>query len=683
MIREITWICPSCRTTAPIAPSNRFDPNTYRAACPTCNGVGSLIQPNPEKLIIAPEKPLCGGAMHSPGFFPKGYLCQPGNHGYDIIQAFAARHGFDPASTPWRKVPEEVRNMFYIGDPEPLEVIFHSRSGRISTSTLKFPGFYGWIRDWDVGGTYTDTIPCPTCHGARLRPEYLAVKLHGFNIHELNTMSLSKLREIINQIKSPIDHPAKANLKTAKRRLDFLNKVGLSYLHLGRVAASLSAGEAQRIKLAGLLGSEITNLTVLLDEPSRGLHPREVIALFDALADLSKKGNTVIVVEHDLEIIDRADHIIDMGPGPGAFGGEIVAEGSPDEMRETDTITGRWLREQFKKVTPRYRKPKKWMRIHGARENNLKGEDVKIPLNVLVGVCGVSGSGKSTLIIDTLSRVLDPVKHTTSVAKEPLEPGVHDSIINKPRKTLTIDQTRKGIRSPSKFLRIEKKIVRLFAESPDAISLGLDEKKLGRRCSVCRGSGTKHIDLGFLPDLNIECETCGGTGYRPEAWDVRLQGYSLPEINQLTIQEVYEIFKEEPAVAKSLRAAIDVGLGYLVLHQPGYSLSGGEAQRLRIAAELSKKSSKDILYIFDEPTLGQHIEDVARLSGVLQRLVDEGNSVLIVEHHPSLLAQCDWIIELGPEGGEKGGHIIATCPPSELYDTPTAPYIERLLEESI
>jgi len=683
MTRENTWRCPSCETTATIAPSNRFDPNTYRAACPTCNGVGSLVRPNPDKLITDPVKPLCGGAMHSPGFFPKGYLCQPGNNGYYIVQAFAARHGFDPSTTPWKDVPEVVRQMFYTGDPEPLEVTFHSRTGRISTRTVDFPGFYGWVRDWDVGGTYTDTIQCPTCKGARLKPEYLAVKLQGYNIHEFNNMPLSKLYDIINQVEAPVNHPAESNLKTCQRRLEFLNKVGLGYLHLGRVAASLSAGEAQRVKLAGLLGSEITNLTVLLDEPSRGLHPREVNAMFDALAELRNEGNTVIVVEHDLEIIERADHIIDMGPGPGAMGGEIVAEGSPDEIKKTDSITGLWLREHNKKVAPRNRKPRKWMTIQGAKENNLKGELVKIPLGVLVGVCGVSGSGKSTLIIDTLGRVLDPVKHTTSVAKEPLDPGEHDSITNKPNKTQIIDQTRKGIRSPARFLRVDTKLVRLFAESPDAYSLGLDEKKLSRKCNVCRGSGTTRIDMGFLPDIYTECETCHGTGYSPEAWNVRLHGYSLPELNQLTIQEVYELFKDEPAVAEPLKAAMDVGLGYLVLHQPGYSLSGGEAQRLRIATELSKKSSKDTLYILDEPTLGQHLDDVARLSEVLQRLVDEGNSVLVVEHHPSLLAQCDWLIELGPEGGENGGHVIASGPPSELHDTPTGPYVERLLEESI
>ncbi len=679
MTRENTWRCPACGEKAPIAPSNRFDPNTYRAACPTCNGVGSLQKPNPEKLIIAPDKPLCVGAMHSPGFFPKGYLCQPGNNGYDIVQAFAARHGFNPSETPWSKVPEEIRDMFYYGDPEPLRVTFSSKSGRVYTRDVVFPGFYGWVRDWDIGGTYTDNIPCPACHGARLRPEYLAVTLAGYNIHQLNNLSLRDLREVVNTLSIPEHHPAAPSLRTGKRRLEFLNRVGLGYLHLGRVAASLSAGEAQRIKLAGLLGSEITSLTVLLDEPSRGLHPREVDALFTALAELRDEGNTVIVVEHDLGLIGNADHIIEVGPGPGVRGGEIVAVGSPEDIKASDTATGRWIRDQKHAGKPRKRLPLKWMTITGAGENNLKAEPVKIPLNCLVGVCGVSGSGKSTLIIDTIGRILSPVQHTTSTAREPLEPGAYESLTGVPERTLIVDQTRKGIQSPAKYLGLDKQLLKIFADSPDAHIHGYDEKKLGKRCSVCRGSGYDRIDMGFLPDIYTECETCSGTGYSPEAWDVKLKGVTLPEVNNLTISQVYELFNEYPRLKTLLKPVIDVGLGYLVLHQPGYSLSGGEAQRLKIAAELAKKKKQDTLYILDEPTLGQHMEDVKRLIGVLQRLVDDGNSVIVVEHHPMLLAECDWLIELGPEGGEDGGYLIASCPPDKLRDTPTAPYVEEML----
>jgi excinuclease ABC subunit A len=618
--------------------------------------------------------------MHSPGFFPKGYLCKPGNNGYDMVLAFATRYEFDPAMTPWNEVPEDVRNMFYYGDPTPLVVTFRSRSGRVSLRTLNFPGFYGWVRDWDAGGTYTDNIICPSCNGARLKPEYLAVKLQGYNIHQLSTMPLFKLFETTTKIQLSRTHRAHPNLQIIQRRLGFLNKVGLGYIKLNRVSSTLSAGEAQRVKLAGLLGSEITNLTVILDEPSRGLHPKEVNALFEALSDLRNMGNTVIVVEHDLEIIEKADHIIDMGPGPGIRGGEIVFKGPPEEIKTANSITGKWLSKQspvaYRKLSP----PSKWMIIEGAEENNLKGETIKIPLNLLVGICGVSGSGKSTLIIDTIGRILAPTKHTTSVAREPLEPGKHKAILNRPKKTLIVDQTKEGIQSPAKFLKIDKPIIKAYADGPEAQALGLDERKLGARCSVCRGSGFKRTDMGFLPDIYTNCEICNGTGYSPEAWDVSLKGYRLPEINQLTITEVYELFKDTPRVAEPLKAAIDVGLGYLVLHQPGYSLSGGEAQRLKIAAELAKKTGKGTLYILDEPTLGQHMEDVDRLIQVLHRLVVEGNSVIVVEHHPTVLTNCDWIIELGPKGGEAGGYIIASCPPTEVKDTPTAPFIKKLLE---
>ena len=683
MERREVWVCPRCGESAPIASSNRFDPNTYRAACPTCNGVGSIQQPNPSKLIVNPNKPLCEGAMYSPGFFPKGYLCQPGNNGYYIVQAFADRYGFSTTTTPWIEVPENVRNKFYFGDPEPLKVSFHGRTGRTYSRTIKFRGFYGWIRDWDIGGTYTDTVVCSTCNGARLRPEYLAVKLGGYDIHELSTMSLSQLKNVIDELETPNNHITASNLTTLKRRLEFLNNVGLGYLNLARIAATLSAGEAQRVKLAGLLGSELTNLTVLLDEPSRGLHPSEVNVLTSALTELRDKGNTVIIVEHDLGIIEKADHIIDMGPGPGVRGGEIVFEGTTEEIKASSSLTGKWLARNLIVGKHRRREPVKWMTIKGARENNLKGETVRIPLGVLVGVCGVSGSGKSTLIIDTLGRVLDPIKHTTSVAREPLEPGAHDAITNKPKKARIIDQTRKGIQNPAKYLGVEKKLIKLYADSPDAHALGLDEKKISKRCNVCRGSGVIRLDMGFLPDIIEKCETCNGTGYTLEAWDVRLRDYTLPEVNLLTISEVYEIFKDERSIADTLKAAIDVGLGYLVLSQPGTSLSGGEAQRLRIAAELAKKKDKDTLYILDEPTLGQHMEDIGRLIIVLERLVDEGNSVIIVEHHPSLLAFCDWLIELGPTGGEKGGYVIASCSPENIRGTPTAPYIKKQLENVV
>jgi excinuclease ABC subunit A len=693
------WLCPNCQTTAPIAKPRHFSPSTYAAACLKCHGVGTLRKPNPAKLIIDPTKPLCGGAMHSPGFFPKGYLCKPFNGGYDIVQALAERYGFDTSQTPWNEMTPEAQHAFLFGDPEPLTVAFHSRTGRVTTRTVTCPGFFGWIRDWDVGGTYTDTEPCSECHGARLRPEILAVTLNGYTIHELSEMALCELARIIegldhNRVKStPTDSHRSAivaSLRTLHQRMRFLLKVGLGYVHLNRVSGTLSAGEAQRIKLARLLGSGLTSLTILLDEPTRGLHPCEVDALLEALLELrgngdTATGNTVIVVEHDPTLIRAADHLIDVGPGAGAAGGEIVARGSPEQVAQADTITAHWLHPRSTKTntSERRREPQGWLTIHGARANNLCGDKVRLPLGVIVGVCGVSGSGKSTLLIDTLGRALAPRKQTTSVAYEPVEPGEHDRIEGAPKRAILVDQARRGIYSPANFLGLNNPLYTLYAAGEDAQALGLDKKQIGQHCSACGGGGTIRIDMGFLPDVHATCDACRGTGYRPEAWQVRLHGVALPDLFSLTIDEVYDLLQDEDKVARPLAAARDVGLGYLVLRQPGHALSGGEAQRLKIAKELCRPTKSETLYILDEPTVGLHMEDVAQLGQVLHHLVElGGHTVAIVEHHPHLLSACDWLIELGPGGGPEGGHVIAEGPPEFVArgNSPTAPYLCEVLE---
>ncbi len=681
------WHCPACDATAPIAAPRHFSPTTYAAACLTCHGVGTLREPNPDKLIVHPEKALCDGAMYSPGFFPKGYLCKPFNGGYDMVQALAARYDFDPATTPWNAMTKEAQQAFLFGDPDPMEIVYHSRKGRTHTRTGTFPGFYGWIRDWDTGGTYTDTKLCPDCQGARLRPAYLAVRIERHTIYQLSQMPLAQLTHVLES-ESLADMPnaVQPHLRTVRRRLRFLNQVGLGYLHLNRASSTLSAGEAQRIKLAGLLGSGLTSLTVLLDEPSRGLHPSEVEALLDALRSLRDEGNCVIVVAHDPLLIRAADYLVDLGPGAGVAGGEIVARGTPEAVMQTDTLTAQWLREARtlnKKTTQRSRRtPTHWMTIRGARANNLRGEDVRIPLGTLVGICGVSGSGKSTLLIDTVGRALAPKKQTTSVAYEPIEPGDHEAIAGAPRRAILVDQTKRGVHSPASFLNLVRPLQKRYAASEDAQALEVDAKQLGQRCSVCGGSGTITTDMDFLPSVHTICEACQGTGYPPEAWEVRLKGIALPALFSLTIDEVYERFADEPKLARPLKAARDVGLGYLVLRQPAYTLSGGEAQRLKIAKELCRKTSPQTLYILDEPTLGQHMEDVARLTGMLHHLVDDGHTVLVIEHHPHLLATCDWLIELGPGGGPDGGHVIAAGPPESVAEgeTPTAPYLRDILE---
>jgi excinuclease ABC subunit A len=484
------------------------------------------------------------------------------------------------------------------------------------------------------------------------------------------------------------------SLQTALRRLSFLLKVGLGYVQLDRLSRTLSAGEAQRIRLAGLLGSGLVSLTVLLDEPSRGLHPSEVGALVEVLQALRDEGNTVIVVEHDWEVITAADHLIDVGPGPGTRGGEIVAQGPPAEVVQQDTITARWLRGVRRPSRRERREPRDWMAIRGARANNLCDLTARFPLETLVGLCGVSGSGKSTLLIDTLGRALAPKKQTTSVAYEDVDPGEHDAIEGAPRRVILVDQTKKGVHSPASFFGLRNPIHKLYAQGQDAQALGLDAKSLGERCSVCRGSGTETVDMGFLPNIHSACEVCQGTGYRPEAWQVHYLGVALPDLFGMTIDQVYDLFLEhvsaQSKLVRALAAARAVGLGYLVLRQPGFALSGGEAQRLKIAQELCRPTGRKkgtsrprgTLYILDEPTLGQHLEDVERLCGVLHRLVEDGHTVLVSEHHPHLLASCDWLVELGPGGGPDGGRIIAEGTPERVAGgtTPTAPYLAAVLE---
>ncbi|MFB0520430.1 MAG: hypothetical protein ACETWD_03255, partial [Desulfatiglandales bacterium] len=700
MKREKSWVCPNCNATAHIAKARHFSGAHFASSCGRCSGLGSLQAPQPEKLIIHPEKPLCAGAMWSPGYWPKTYLCKD----QPVIPALGQQYGFDPFKTPWNEMSKQAQNAFLFGDDETYVITYQSKStgsmkGKLRTHKWKWRGFFSkdsWLWDWDVHGTYTKTVICPECNGKGLLPEFLAVTLQGRNVYELGEMPLEELEELLEAVPTPSSEIplAQTSLNIARRRLRFLRHVGLGYLHLNRPTGTLSAGEAQRIQLASLLGSGLTSLTILIDEPSRGMHPSELEALREALQELRDEGNTVIVVEHDLLLIRAADHVIDLGPGAGVLGGEIVAEGKPAEIIKANTATGKWLQDYTLRSTPKRRslqdwiwlnqrrKPKGWMEIKGARAHNLHGDDVLLPLGTFTGICGVSGSGKSTLLIDTLGRALVKKSHSSSFAREPLEPGEHDSIENAPKRAFVIDQSRRGVRSPAIFLGLIKPVQKIFADCDDAQALGLDERALSKRCSACKGRGRIRIVMGFLPDEYVECETCKGTGYRPEAWDVRFKHAALPEISAMTLDEVYELFKDEEQIMKPLNAVRQVGLGYLVWDQPAYTLSAGEVQRLKIAKELYKKTENQTLYILDEPTVGLHMEDVARLVEVLNHLVHAGHTVVVVEHHPHLLANCDWLIELGPGGGPEGGRVIAKGPPEEVANmsTPTAPYLRELLE---
>ncbi|MFX1487506.1 MAG: ATP-binding cassette domain-containing protein [Promethearchaeota archaeon] len=687
MIKKTEWLCEKCKLKLPIPNPSHFDPASYHSACRKCHGIGTINIPNVSKLIIHPKKPLCKGAMYSPGFWPQGYLCKPYNGGYYELQALAKRYNFDPASTPWSDMSEEAQDAFLYGTKEPLEIHYENRKGDKRIYKRKCTGFYhGWVNEWDIGGTYTDIEPCESCKGAKLRPESLAFNINGYNIHQLSELPFVDLLRILENVTLNDELPdiVHNSYKTILNRLKFLIKTGLGYIHLNRIAASLSAGEAQRVRLAGVLGSGLTSLTIILDEPSRGLHPSELEALLEALVELRDMGNTILMVEHDMLLINSADNIVDLGPKAGVEGGKIVANGSPIEIKKTDTITADWMNGKKKfDYIKQERKPRKWLKVLGATENNLKGDLIEIPHGLLVGICGVSGSGKSTLLIDTIGRALSPLKHTTSMAQEPIKPGEHEKIEGALSNTIIIDQTRANVTSPLNYLGLKKIFFKIFAESEDAVSLGLGEKDLKKQCTACKGSGIIKTDMGFLPDIYDKCEVCNGSGYSSDAWRVKVNGISLPEINELTIDEIYELFNENESIRNKLRFVKDVGLGYLVLNQPAYTLSGGEVQRLKIAKELSKKSRKKSMYILDEPTIGQHMEDISRLIDVLHKLVESGHTVVVIEHHPHLLAACDWIIELGPGAGDNGGRLIGKGTPEMIAKgkTPTAPYIKEILEE--
>jgi excinuclease ABC subunit A len=682
MQRGRPWRCTRCEQEAPFFSDAHFVAANYVACCTVCHGVGTLQQPAPEKLIVRTDLPLCAGAMHSPGFFPQGYLCKPGNGGYDLVRGLADRYGFEPEETPWREMSSEARRAFLFGDPQPMQVVFRSHGGRTTVRTVKFPGFYGWVGEWDVGGTYTRTVTCPDCRGARLRPESLAFTLNGLNMGELSAMPLDALDEHLSTVSASRERPGAASaLGLGVGRTRFLRQIGLGYLTLDRLSATLSAGEAQRIRIATLLGGDLAGLTLLLDEPSRGMHPREVGALVEALRDLRASGNTVIVVEHDPQVIRAADHVVELGPGSGLDGGRIVAEGPPADLSPEDSITARYLTGTPNVDGRLPREATAWMIVEEPTENNLACGEVRIPLGVMVGLCGPSGSGKSTLAVDILSRALAPRKHTTSVAQEPVVPGAHGAIRGAPAKTVVVDQSRREVKSPVDFLGLARLLRRLYERSEEAVERGLGEKQFLRGCSACKGRGIVRQDMGFLPDLITPCDACDGSGFLAEAFEVMLRGYALPDLYSMTVSRVRELWSDEPSVANRLSLLERVGLGYLALRQPRHQLSGGECQRIKMAAELSQGAGRKAFYILDEPTLGQHEADVRRLETVLQELTDSGAGVLIVEHHPWLLSRCDWLIELGPSGGPTGGRIVAAGPPAAVAfgSSASAPFLRSVM----
>jgi excinuclease ABC subunit A len=662
-VPEAAWVCDDCAASAvPFEPRHII--GSPASICPECLGLGVTRRFEFDKWILRPDAPICDGGFRRNGLIT--YFCQEGTGGNAALRAFAERHRFDPSSTPWSELNEDVQHAFLFGEPAATNEF----------DVAAFVGMNYWAQ-LDLGGASSTTFPCSACAGKKLRAPYLAVRLDGRDRDDLFSASLADLQALLESIDEPDDKLAADARAVALKRLRFLGTVGLGYLHLSRMTWTLSAGEAQRIKLASVLGSGLVGMTVLLDEPSRGLHPSEVTALTRTLTELRDAGNTVIAVEHDATFIRAADDVIEIGPGAGRAGGRVV------DLKSDESVT-RPVLEGRVRVARRHRRrePEEWMRVTGVRENNLRDLDVRIPIGLQVGVCGVSGSGKSSLVVDTIALALArPKTDVPGQGVIRVAPGAHDEIAGAPERTVVADQSRAAITSPGMFLGLIGAVRKEFAASEISREQGITIKDLAYGCDACNGKGTWHERMWFLPSVMQTCDACGGTGYRAEVAALADRGRTLAEIEALTIAELVDEWGDIEAVRRMGDAALALGVGYLIVRQPGWSLSGGEAQRLKLAKELARRTAPGALYVLDEPTIGLQATDVGELVRALDALVDAGNTVLVVEHDPMLLATCDWLVELGPGAGPAGGKIIFEGIPEDLAnaDTPTAPFIREAL----
>jgi excinuclease ABC subunit A len=660
-----------------------FSFNSPFGACPVCNGLGYIQQIDPALIITEPQKTIPGGAL-------AGVFAQMEFAGYyrQVIDALASEHGVDVDDTPWRELPEGfMREVLYGTGERHLKYTYKSRSsGRVSHMDHAFEGVLTNLeRRYRESASdyikekieqYMRLEPCEACGGKRLKPEVLAVTVGGKNIAELSDLSVRDALAFVKELKlSKTDEAiAKQILKEIRERFSFLVNVGLEYLTLSRAAGSLSGGEAQRIRLATQIGSSLVGVMYILDEPSIGLHQRDNTKLLKTLHDLCELGNTLLVVEHDWETMHEADHIIDIGPGAGLHGGHLVAEGTVDDIKKSKkSITGQYLSGAKRIATPAARREGngECVRVVGAAENNLKNIDVDFPLGKFVCVTGVSGSGKSSLVNGILYTAL-----ANAVNRARLAVGSHDHIegVGNIDKIIDIDQSpigRTPRSNPATYTGVFTHIRDLFAQLPEAKMRGYNKGRFsfnvkGGRCEACKGDGIIKIEMHFLPDVYVPCEVCKGRRYNRETLEVKYKGKSIFDVLEMTVSEALGFFENIPAIMRQLSTLDEVGLGYIKLGQPSTQLSGGEAQRVKLASELSKRSTGRTMYILDEPTTGLHFADVAKLIDVLSKLVDAGNTVVVIEHNLDIIKQADHIIDLGPEGGDRGGTVIATGTPEQL-----------------
>lgn len=655
-----------------------FSFNAPYGSCPECSGLGMKEEVDPELIVPDEETSLANGAV---------VVWSSGQRYYQqVLQGLADQMGFD-LDTPWKDLPADVKHAVLYGLDYKVHVKYRNRWGRERTYSTGFEGAINFIERKreeteseyvaDKLNAYMREVPCPKCQGARLKPEVLAVKIGGLSIAELCNLSIEAARDFLRELRlgnqeAQIAKPVLAEIGV---RLDFLVDVGLSYLTLARGAATLSGGESQRIRLATQIGSGLVGVLYVLDEPSIGLHQRDNRRLIKTLESLRDLGNTLIVVEHDEETIAAADWICDIGPGAGEGGGEIVYSGPVPGLLECErSVTGKYLSKQLEIPVPAQRRPvdkKRMLRIEGAREHNLKNVSVSIPLGTLTAITGVSGSGKSTLINQILGRVLAaklnrarvvPGRHRTVRGWEQLDKLVH------------VDQSpigRSPRSNPATYTGVWDHIRKLFAEVPEAKVRGYGPGRFsfnvkGGRCEACRGDGTIKIEMNFLPDVYVPCEVCRGTRYNRETLEIFYRGKNVADILDMSITEAAEFFQAIPKIARHLNTLVEVGLGYVRLGQSATTLSGGEAQRVKLASELQRRTRGRSIYILDEPTTGLHMEDIRKLLSVVQTLVDQGNTAIVIEHNLDVIKCADWIIDLGPEGGDAGGQIVAEGTPEQI-----------------
>ena len=686
------FACPEHGVGLPELQPRIFSFNSPHGACPRCTGLGAQQEIDPDLLVPDPELSIAEGAL---------VPWSVGNSTYyeSVIQAIADRYEID-IDKPWRELTEEQQNLFLYGTSgDKVYVTYRNRMGRRRAYMLAFEGIVPSLerryKETDSAGQrerieeYMSFRPCPVCKGARLKPEVLAVTVGGRNIHEFTQMSVTRAIEFLDGLELSETEQLIGNriIKEIRERLTFLSDVGVGYLQLDRAAATLSGGEAQRLRLATQIGSQLVGVLYILDEPSIGLHQRDNAKLIGTLERLQSLGNTVLVVEHDEQMMRSADWLVDMGPGAGEHGGHVVAEGPADEVEKVKgSVTGQFLSGKRSIAVPDRRTEDLgsfWVR--GASQHNLKSIDVEFPVGKFVCVTGVSGSGKSTLVNEIVYKALANRLHRMRV-----KPGEHLGCegIECYDKVIDIDQSpigRTPRSNPATYTDLFTPIRELYAQTPDAKVRGYKQGRFsfnvrGGRCETCKGDGTIKIEMHFLPDVYVPCETCGGKRYNRETLEVRFKGKSIAEVLEMSVEEALKFFSKIPKIRRRLQTLHDVGLDYIKLGQPATTLSGGEAQRVKLAKELSKIATGKTLYILDEPTTGLHFADIEKLLEVLQRLVDAGNTVLVIEHNLDVIKQADWIVDLGPEGGEAGGEVIATGTPEQVADVEES-YTGRFLRE--